>query len=230
MRVLIFTIWSLFQLSAYSQESLRTINFRTVGLETGKIPLLLAGDAQASKLIDCKIHRKKISDPVQISVPNGEIIFFLKEPEEGVPPQIAARCVVPKTITQPLLLFLPKSGAKKGDPPMSIKVLDGSEKSFPRGGALVVNLYSDEVRFFVGEHLTRQLAAGKSVSLPMPEKRDAHNMTQIKFQFKGSAGWRTARESRLRFTEAARRLLITYIDPKSKEPSLQMYRDITKQY
>lgn len=210
-----------------AQEEGSALSIRLFALGVKNVPKLRVGEAQGSKLIDCRIRSGQISDRVLLKGMGRNLTFFFAESaEEASSENIAAQCVIPNSLREALLLFLPNPSTGGGKPPMIIRVLDGSDKAFPSGGALVLNLYSQDVRFMLGEHVVKALPAGENVTLPLPTKRDNFNMSDVVFQFQQDEKWRTAKETRYRFIEEIRRIMVTYVDPGSKRPRLKVYKDV----
>jgi len=193
-----------------------TLNCRLLNFQRGGgIKSLFVLDAEG-KPTECRLPSDSLSDPVRLPA-EGRRILFRKEPD-GEPVAVAE---VPRDVSLALLLFLPSPDPKFAFKPV---VLDGSDRAFPKGGSLVLNTYTKDVRFIMGEHKI-QLQPGKSVHLERPEQRNNFNMAGVTFQFETDKGWRAAYESMIRFPEGQRHLFVAFVDPKSKRPRIRAYRD-----
>lgn len=190
----------------------RLLNFEREG---GDISTLFVVD-EKGVATECRLTRDELSKPVKLPVLDGALVF---RKEAGGDPIATAK--VPQDIKLALVIFLPPNDKKMAFRPV---VLDGSDKSFPPGSSLVMNLYNEDVRFILGEHKI-QLKSGKTTTLARPQKRDNFNMAGVTFQFKTNSGWRAAYESMSRFPEGQRHLYIAYVDPKSQRPRIRAYRD-----
>lgn len=190
----------------------RLLNFERGG--NGNNELIVVD--QEGLPVQCKLPSDSLSKPVKLPVIERKLIFRREIAEPPV-----AIATVPSGITEALLVFLPSDDPKFDYRPV---VLDGSKKGFPESGCLVLNIYSEEVRFILGEHKI-MLPPGKTAKLERPEQRDNFNMAGVVFQFKTDKGWRAAYETMSRFPEGQRHLYIAYVDPKSKRPKVRSYRD-----
>lgn len=217
MKILLFVLFALPSLIHADEDgriSCRLLNFQRDG---GGLDKLYVVDPASGEQIECKVRRDKLSEPVRLPLANGSLVFRLS-PGDAEP---ASTAVVPKAIRKALVLFLPTADEKQK---FRTVVLDGSEKSFPESGCLVLNLYSENVRFILGENKIL-LPAGKTVTLGRPEERDNFNMAGVIFQFNAKGEWRSAYESKSRFPKGQRHLYISYVDPKTRRPKVRAYRD-----
>jgi len=167
--------------------------------------------------VKCPLPLADFSKPFAL-VPVGGVIEFRKTSEDPVPVVTAK---IPAGVKQALVIFLPVED--EGKLLHRTLVLDQSSKGFPESGCLVTNLYSQSVRFAIGEHQIL-LPAGKTAPLNRPGKRDEFNMAGVTFQFQTGETWRTASESMIRFVEGQRHLFITFVDPATKRPKLRIFQ------
>lgn len=202
-----------------AQEAAR-LNCRFLRFERGSqspAPLYVMG-AEGKEPTECPLPQDQLSKPVALSPVNGTLAFHAA-PQGGGEPVAVAK--VPTGLTQALLMFLPSDEENRA---YNVVVLDGSEKGYPKDGALVVNLYNQDVRFILGEHKV-QLPPGKVAALGRPAQRDNFNMAPVAFQFRTDDQWRMAYESMIRFPEEQRHLFVSYVDPRTKRPRVRSYRD-----
>ena len=213
--LLLFTSFLVLPLHAAEDGriSCRMLNFQREG---GSLGTVFVADPASGGVIECKVPRDKLSDVVRLPMKERKLEFRL---EPGGPPVWVAP--VPSSVREALVIFLPAESEKEK---FRTVVLDGSEKSYPEGGSLVLNLYSEKIRFILGEHKIL-LPPGKTATLARPQERDNFNMAGVIFQFESKGGWRSAYESKSRFPEGQRHLYVTYVDPKSRRPRVRTYRD-----
>ncbi|MCP5547399.1 MAG: hypothetical protein H7A50_08505 [Akkermansiaceae bacterium] len=192
--------------------SCRLLNFQRDGGGVSEV-FVLSAEGEALK---CDVPRDNLSKPVPLPVVGKALVF---RSEADGPPVSSPK--VSENLRDALVLFLPP---EKPDAGFRAVVIDGSEKSFPESGSLVLNLYSEEVRFVLGEHKIL-LPAGKTATLQRPAERDNFNMAAVMFQFRSKTGWRSAYETKSRFPEGQRHLYVSYVDPKGNRPRIRAYRD-----
>lgn len=168
------------------------------------------------KPFECQLPTESLSDPTVLPVVEQSLVFR-KDPD-GQP---IATGRVPRGMAKALVILLPSSDPDETFQPL---ILEDSGKSFPADGAMVVNLYAEDIRFIIGEH-RKQLKPGQNVGLERPAERNNFNMAAVNFQFKTTKGWRSAYESMIRFPGEQRHLFITIVEPRSKRPRIVTIRD-----
>lgn len=197
---------------------------------------LVTWGARAGSEATCPLATSMPSDPVRIGAINGVIRFFRKAaapaagagdaPPANQPPRLpraVAVATLPANCDRALLLFVPEKQAEGRL--YNVVVIEEVSAAFPSGGAFVCNLYNSNVRFVVGEHKL-QLGSRKVLHLPMPKQRDDFNMATVAVQFEDKqGGWRTATETRMRFTQGLRQILVTFLDKTSGRPRLRTFTD-----
>jgi hypothetical protein len=186
---------------------------------------LEAADARPEVITRCTLPLSMLSEPVRIAPVAGKITFYEKAPmpDAKVRPSPLAVAEIPTKLRHVILFFIPASTG--GELLYKVVVLNDDPRVFTSGGALVCNLFADEIRFIIGEH-KQLLRPGVITYLNTPVQRDDFNMAVVAFQFRSGETWRSASESKLRFVEPMRHLLFTYIDPATRRPRLKTYRDV----
>jgi len=197
---------------------------------------LVTWGARAGSEATCPLSTSMPSEPVRIGAINGVVRFFRKAaapagddgtaPAANPParlPQPVAIATLPANCDRALLFFVPD---KQADGRLyNVIVIEEVSATFPGGGAFVCNLYNSNVRFVIGEH-KMLLGSRKVLHLPMPKQRDEFNMATVAVQFEDNqGGWRTATETRLRFTQGLRQILVTFLDKTSGRPRLRTFTD-----
>ena len=202
------------------------VSIRTVALELKDIPTLYLSNKEGKGLGQVEVSRSRFSQPLPLELPEGRLFFSLDQPEEGTPPsKLVSRCIIPPTLSEALLLFVPNVSETEGEDRMHIFVLDDSNSKFFPGGAQVLNLYGNDVRFILGEN-RKALKPQQSMTVAMPEEKDDFSMAPLAFQFKGKDDkWVTASEKRFRFTPTIRYLVVTFQDPRTGRLRVQSFKD-----
>jgi len=197
-----------------------------------------SGDA-SDIYIQAPKNAYKISMPVEsfsetfkCVLPNGSAVFYKEEGQnpDGTPKKVVlARTQVPSSFKKVLFYFIPITATEKkkqGNLLYRVIALDDGLKKFPMGHTRLLNLSSTPAAFFIGEH-RRKLAAGKFARVPEVKKRDKWNMASIVCKLKTVKGrWRTISEFQARFSKRKRMFIVSYINPKTKQPLLKIYKDI----
>lgn len=192
----------------------RNVSCRFLGFQTGESNSLV--NVAAGTEITCTFGTSTISAPVSVTAVNNVLTFTTKDRKP------ACTISVPPTMNQALVVFMP-NGSDPAKPWRGFPIAD-SKKNFPNGGALIVNLHNANIRFVIGEH-KYMLKPGDQYGVEIPKERDDFNMATVAFEFSHNDRWSMASESRLRFTEGLRYLILTYTDPSSQRPRLSTYQD-----
>ena len=206
----------LMPLLAQGQEP-RTVSCRFLGFQTGDSMDSLICITEGSQVV-CPLGTSEISGPANLVAVNNVLSFI--DSKDRKP---ACNVTVPAGMHQPLIVFMPN--AQGAATPLRGFAIEDSKKSFPDGGALVVNLHSTNIRFVIGEH-KYMLKPGDSCGVEEPKQRDDFNMATVTFEFSHNEEWINASESRFRFTEGLRYLIFTYTDPSSQRPRVSTYQDL----
>lgn len=205
----------LLPIAIHAQET-RTLSCRFLGFQTNESTTSLTCVAEKNE-VNCPFETSRISAPVNLVAVDGTLSFI--DPKDRKP---ACSINVPPSVRQAIIVIMPnpKDPAK----PWRGFVIEDSAKHFPDGGALVVNLHVTNIRFVIGEH-KHMLKPGDKFGMPMPKKRDDFNMATVAFEFSHKDHWIKASESRRRFTEGLRYLVLAFTDPSSQRPRLSTFQD-----
>jgi hypothetical protein len=206
----------LFAVLAHSQET-RAISCRLLGFQSGDAPVSLIAAADKNEII-CEFETSRISKAYRLTAVNGVLNFLDSDSRK-----LACSVRVPNGAQQLLIVFLPNMKDSSG--PWRGFTIKDSKSHFPDGGALVVNLYQHNIRFVIGEH-KYMIKPGDQHGISMPHQRDDFNMATVAFEFSHEGKWAKASESRQRFTEGLRYLVLAYTDPYSHRPRLSTYQDL----
>jgi len=165
----------------------------------------------------CPFQNAEISPPVTIVAVDNVISFI--DSKDRKP---ACSIVVPADLRQAILVLMP--APKNSSLPWRGLAIEDTLKTFPNGGALVVNMHIASVRFIIGEHKL-ELKPGAQSAVLMPMERDDFNMATVAFQFNQEEQWITVKETKMRFTQGLRYLMLCCGDPETKRPIISMYQD-----
>lgn len=219
MPLLLLTIVLLLPAMLSAQES-RQIQCRFLSFGGVENPQAVIAAAEKAAEITCPLSSSQISGKVTCFAVGNKIPFLSAADRKPV----ATATILPG-VNSALLVFIQVPGGSKTDAPVwKILVVEDTPKSFPYGGAFVVNFYSKDIRFVIGEH-KGMLHAGDLHGYAMPTKRDSFNMAPVVFEFLQGDKWRIANESALRFLPGMRYLIFAYVDPVSGRPRIRTYQD-----
>lgn len=149
----------------------------------------------------------------------GNTISFIGASDK----KLIAKATLPASGNAFILLFLPGPKSETG-PSWRIFVIENTAKTFPDGGAYVVNFYKQDIRFVVGEHKF-MLKPGGAHGLAMPSSLDNFNMAPVIFEFQQGEDWKLAKETSLRFLPGSRYMMFAYSDPATNQPRITTCRD-----
>jgi hypothetical protein len=213
------------QLSAQQVRAvkLRAICFQHVG-DLKKL-LAMSGGEDGGKPTEFNLYTSSISDEVSTFATDGMLTFSVQDGEEGGKPKyrtIATAKAAPGT--RQLAIFIP------GDPqvsPYRCFVIDDSEKAFPMGSTMAVNLSNVALRLSIGEHL-KAVAPGKVENIPMARKANERGQVSVVISIAdaaGPGGWRAVNQTRWFTGTDKRDLAIGFIHPKTNQPTVNCYGD-----
>ncbi|MEJ6573183.1 MAG: hypothetical protein QNL01_13000 [Akkermansiaceae bacterium] len=223
--VLIMASIGILALPANAQEK-RVVKARAICFErTAETPdIFISGPKEPYKIL---MPVEGFSMTFKCALDQGKAIFYK---EDGVKPdgtprrKIVAQTKVNGSMSKVLFYFVPnKEGAKRL---YQVIAMEDGLKRFPLGHTRLLNLSDSEVVFQLGEHVKR-LSSGKSAHVAEVTKRNDFNMALVVCKMKTKDGqWRTISESRTRFTNRKRLLVVSYVNPATRQPQLKFYKDI----
>ena len=190
--------------------------------------LALLAESAPPKILNVGENNLEVPCAVYTDVPSPEVgcyafgntISFIGASDK----KLIAKATLPASGNAFILLFLPGPKSEAG-PSWKIYVIDDTAKSFPDGGAYVVNFYKQDIRFVIGEHKI-VLNPGRSHGLAMPNRLDNFNMAPVMFEFQQGEDWKLAKETSLRFLLGSRYMMFAYLDPATNQPRITTCRDV----
>ncbi|MDQ8190284.1 hypothetical protein [Roseibacillus persicicus] len=205
------------------QISLRTLCFKRVG--DVKEVMLMGGSKEKPVPTPVPLYQSIYSDQIQAEVSGDKLTFSLpvtsktgetvyKPVGEGALPsgnRLAA-------------IFIPSGDADK---PYKILVLDETEKAFPLGSTILVNLAPEPTRITLGEH-DMTIPPGKMEKIPMATNvNDLKQATvRIFVPMEGPRKWRPVSSTTWRILPELRNLAIAYQNPKNGRTSVNCYQEV----
>lgn len=209
-------------------EELREVKLRAICFQhVNDVKKLLAvSGATNSNAVELTLFTTVISDEITTFATDGMLRFAVAGGEEGGKPkhQIIATAKAAAGPRQ-LAIFIPAGEASAS--PYRCFVIDDSEKAFPMGSTMAVNLSNLPFQMSIGEHL-RTVAPGKIENIPMARKANDRGQVSVVISIADAAaegGWRAVNQTRW-FTGADKRdLAIGYIHPRTGQPTVNCYGD-----
>jgi len=201
---------------------LRAICFQHVG-DLKKLFAVSGGDKP--KAVEITLFTTVISEEVDAFATDGTLTFAVPDvdgPDKSKFKTIATAKAAPGP--RQLAIFIP--GEPDG-PPYRCFVIDDSEKNFPMGSTMAVNLSPLPFRMAIGEHL-KDVAPGKIENIPMARKANDRGQVSVIISIAdpaGEGGWRAVNQTRWFTGTDKRDLAIGYIHPKTKQAAVNCYGD-----
>lgn len=213
--------------SASFAQNARKVAFRTLcleqipGLEKVSLPGDGPGGAQEVNLFT------DISPVVNGVFKTSEAAFYSVKPPgpDGKPVmELVGKASLGKSDRQLFVFSLGKSA--EGKPNYTVTVFDDDTKNFPMGYVRSINLAPVPIRFQLSGEFTPQIPPTKFAHFPHSKKVNDYNMYPVVVQFlSGNGEWINGQSVSWKALENRREIVITSIDPRTKQPSVSMYAD-----
>lgn len=210
----------------FAQES-RKVQFRTLCLEQIKDlekVVLVTGD-ELSKSQEVVLYTD-LSPVIEGSFRSNEALFFIeKTGPDGKPQRVPVGKVALGKSARQLFLFVP-SGGGDGRLPYQIQAYDDDRNSFAMGGIRAINLAPVPVRFVLSGETTPQVPPGKFAQFSHSRKVDEYHMYPVVVEFLSANGeWVKGQSVSWKASDEKREIVITLVDMKFKQPSVQNFSD-----
>ena len=201
---------------------LRAICFQHVN-DLKKLFAVSGGDKP--KGVEFTLYTTVISDEVDAFATDETLTFGVPD-VAGPDPSKFKTIATAKAAPGPrqLAIFIP--GEPNGSPYRCF-VIDDSEKTFPMGSTMAVNLATVPLRLSIGEHL-REVRPGEVENIPMARKMNDRGQVSVVISIAdpaGEGGWRAVNQTRWFSGTDKRDLAIAFIHPKTKQPTVNCYGD-----
>lgn len=201
---------------------LRAICFQHVG-EIRKLVAVTGGEKPSS--VEFPLYTTAICNEIDAFASDGMLHFAM---EEGVVDGKAKY----KTITtakalpgpRQLVIFTP---GKSADSPYRCFVVDDSLENFPMGTTLAINLSVQAFQFAIGEHVV-VVNPGKIEKIPMAKKTNDRGQVSVVISVasqQDKSAWRAVNQTRWFTGTDKRDLAISFIHPKTQNPTVNCYAD-----
>lgn len=225
----------------------------TAILATASLVCLIPARGQEARTVTframCYQHMGEITE-VSLPAPGGEGKTLIPLPTSGFTPDIKAsftggvvRFTVDKANpasgkTEPKVVAEGKLAS--GDRQMflllpspdkevvyRVHAMNDDEKSFPMGATRVMNLAALKIRLNLAGADLPPIPPGDVVVYPPVKKVDEWGMYTARIDFdNGKGGWVPVATQSWKTSERKRDLVITMLDPKTRQPSIRLYQDI----
>lgn len=170
----------------------------------------LAVKSPDSSVIEMKFPESFFSPKTKVPVIGGKVVFHNAANQGGAPISVAT---IPQGVKSVFILFFPVLG-EKDKMVYRTSVIDASHKRVPKDGAMVMNLYSKELRAAIGEHRVL-IKPGAATGVARPKQRNDYNMSPVAFFAESVGTWQAMSETLVRFPEENRQLFLAYPDGKT---------------
>ena len=219
MKSLLPFIAALLSLGAQAQESasvqIRTLCFQRDASGISKLAVVTPNQP----VVELKFPESFLSPKARVPTIEGSIVFY-DPAKPGGPPIAVAK--IPPGMSSAIVMFFPV----EGDPNKMIyrtSVIDASLEGIPKDGALVMNLFSKEVRVVTGEHRV-VIKPGASVGVARSKDRNDYNMSAVVFLAEGNGEWKTASETLVRFPKSQQQFFVSYPNGPSNRLAFRSFQ------
>ena len=162
-------------------------------------------------------------------ITDGRAVFVLPDGKtpEGKPKYKPLASVVVPPVGEVLFLFLP--AGKDAKQPYQVVALADDPRSFPWGNVRLLNFSKVPVRFHLGEYSgskARTVNPGEVDMVNRVHKVDDFNMYNVLVEFGAPDGFLPVSNTRWKYVAGKRDLAIAYLDPESRKPLVNIYKDV----
>lgn len=227
--------------------------FKTTTLAAACLVWTLPARAEEARTVTframCYQHMDEVTE-VDLSAPSGEGKTRIPLPTSGFTPDFKASFTGglvrftrdevdpasgktgPKVVAEGKLasgdrqvfILLPSPGKNLV---YRVHAMNDDEKSFPMGATRVMNLAALKIRLNLAGADLPAIPPGDVVVYPPVKKVDEWGMFTARIDFdNGKGGWIPAATQSWKTSDRKRDLVITMIDPKTRQPSIRLYQDI----
>lgn len=215
-----------YAINAKDSPELRAL---AIGLENGLKNLEIL-DANLQPVGQLSLRQFAFSKEFTCPVVEGQLIFGIPDGVDanGNPKYKRVASVDWKnSYNQACLLFLPKSlksDENQGIEEYTIQLLDMNTKTFGLGHSKIINLTSLNTFVQVGEH-EATVAAWEKAEFSKVEELTGVNMAQINVSYYQDDTEHVAYQSRVRYSENMRNIILIYTDNRSQRTTARIIKD-----
>jgi hypothetical protein len=215
---------------AHSQE-VRNFSYRTICLDyENQVKKLYLAESADGARVEVPLFTEDYSPLATGRTIGAKVTFFLTSElptPEKIPPALQA-VTLPQS-SRILFLFIPNPGKK--DEPYHVIAMADDTVSFPLGSVKILNLTAAQLRFDLGEHAGPKgiaVAPGKTASVKSVSTVNDWNQYDAKALYEVNPGvFAPFYNTRWRSIATKRDFAVAYLDPKSKEPTVMRYEDVS---
>lgn len=207
----------------------QNIKFRALCFRhNGEIKEVFTPGKEAGGMIEVPLFTSTYSDVAEMRLIDDRARFYLPNPNATSAKDAYRQIASVRTTSQQMLfLFLPKE--KDSPVPYQVIPLADDIRNFPWGHLRIVNLASGSVRFHLGEYSGKsaiQLDPGKVRTVGRIRKLNDFNLYNVLVEFATKDGFIPVSNTRWKCVDGKRDLAIAFIEPKSKQPVVNLYKDV----
>ncbi|MCX6878547.1 MAG: hypothetical protein NTW21_32745 [Verrucomicrobia bacterium] len=205
------------------------IRFRTLCFRyQDQLKEVLAAGADAKTMLPVPLFTV-YSLPATMTPTDGRAVFVLPDGKtpEGQPKYKPLASVVVPPVGEVLFLFLP--AGKDAKQPYQVVALADDPHSFPWGNVRMLNLAKVPVRFHLGEYSgskARTVKPGGVDLVSRVRKVDDFNMYNVVVEFGTPDGFVPVSNTRWKAVAGKRDLVIACLDPETRKPLVNIYKDV----
>ena len=164
-----------------------------------------------------------------LTTTDGRAVFVLSDGKtpDGKPKYKPLASVVVPPVKEVLFLFLP--AGKDAKQPYQVVAMPDDPRSFPWGNVRLLNLAKVPVRFHLGDYSGSKARTVKSGGVDMVDrirKVDDFNMYNVVVEFGTAEAFIPVSNTRWKSVAGKRDLVIAYLDPESRKPLVNFYKDV----
>lgn len=170
------------------------------------------------------------SAPMKMVVKEGRAEFVVEDGKPAAGAKQAYRPIasvpLPAGAKQILFVFLPAGAQAKS--PYKVVALADDPKSFPWGNVRMLNVADVAVRFHLGEYSGERatfLRPGQSAMVPRVRQVNENNLYRVIIEYYTANGFVPVSNTRWKSVDGKRDLAIAFIDPETKKPLVEVYKD-----
>jgi hypothetical protein len=216
MKKLLFVLVAIFPLALCAQE-VPSVTIRTLCFQRDPAGIdRLAVKSVDQPAVNLGFPESFFSAKTKVPLTEGKVVFHNAANLNGPPIAVAN---IPTGMKSALVLFFPVAG-DKDQMVYRTSVIDASIDGIPKDGALIMNLYSKDVRAVIGEHRIA-LKPGGTAKVARPKDRNDFNMSAVALLAESGGQWQVISETLLPFVEESQHFFISYPDAKSGRPAFR---------
>lgn len=209
--------------------AVNAIRFRTLCFRyQDNLKEVMAIGADGESIMEVPLYTV-YSLPATMATTDGRAVFVLPDGEtpDGKPKYKPVASVKLPPTKEVLFLFLP--AGKESAAPYKVIAMADDPRSFPWGNVRMLNLANVPVRFHLGEYSgenAKIVKPGSAEMVGQVRKVNDFNMYNVVVEFYSENGFVPVSNTRWKSVAGKRDLAIAYIDPDTRRPLVNVYKDV----